>query len=210
MNSSIPDILARIVEYKKADLASAMVQRGELEVLGEETRPGRRDFRAALAAGDVAIIAEIKKASPSKGVLATAFDPAAIARAYERGGAAALVGPHRRAVLSRAVWTIWPARARRSRFRCCARISPSTSTRSSKRPRTRRRHPADRRDPDRRDGCAQLREHGRAIRHGRAGRGARRDRTRTRPSTPGADLIGVNNRNLRDVRSDARDLAAPG
>ncbi len=90
MNSSIPDILARIVEYKKADLASAMVQRGELEVLGEETRPGRRDFREALAAHDVAIIAEFKRASPSKGVLVNGIDPVAVARSYEQGGAAAL------------------------------------------------------------------------------------------------------------------------
>lgn len=90
MNSSIPDILARIVEYKKADLAAAVVRRSELEALGEETRPGRRDFRQALAAREVAVIAEIKKASPSKGVLANGIDPAAVARAYEQGGAAAL------------------------------------------------------------------------------------------------------------------------
>jgi indole-3-glycerol phosphate synthase len=90
MNSSIPDILARIVEYKKADLASAMVQRGELETLGEETRPGRRDFLKAFAGRDIAIIAEIKRASPSKGVLANGIDPGEVARAYEQGGAAAL------------------------------------------------------------------------------------------------------------------------
>jgi indole-3-glycerol phosphate synthase len=90
MNGTIPDILARIVEYKKADLAAAVVRRSELEALGEETRPGRRDFRKALASRGVAIIAEIKKASPSKGVLANGIDPAAVARAYELGGAAAL------------------------------------------------------------------------------------------------------------------------
>ncbi len=90
MNSSIPDILARIVEYKKAELAGAMVKRGDLEALGAETRPGRRDFHKALSSQDVAIIAEIKKASPSKGVLADGVDPAALARTYEQGGAAAL------------------------------------------------------------------------------------------------------------------------
>ncbi len=50
----------------------------------------RRDFRAALMARTPAIIAEVKKASPSKGVLSHDFDPSRIARQYERGGAAAL------------------------------------------------------------------------------------------------------------------------
>ncbi len=90
MKGTIPDILARIVEYKRAHLAGAIVRRGELEKLGEETRRGRRDFRKALMARDVAIIAEIKRASPTKGVLANGVDPAPWARAYEKGGAAAL------------------------------------------------------------------------------------------------------------------------
>jgi indole-3-glycerol phosphate synthase len=90
MTGNIPDILARIVEYKKAEVAGAVVRRGEMEALAEETRPNRRDFGAALEARDPAIIAEFKKASPSKGPLANGADPAAIARAYERGGAAAL------------------------------------------------------------------------------------------------------------------------
>jgi len=51
---------------------------------------GRRDFRAALAVRVPAIIAEVKKASPSKGVLAHDFDAARIAGQYERGGASAL------------------------------------------------------------------------------------------------------------------------
>ena len=50
----------------------------------------RRDFRAALARKSPAIIAEIKKASPSKGMLAADFDPVRIACEYEQGGAAAL------------------------------------------------------------------------------------------------------------------------
>jgi indole-3-glycerol phosphate synthase len=50
----------------------------------------RRDFRAALASRTPAIIAEAKKASPSRGVLAADFDPARIALAYQRGGAAAI------------------------------------------------------------------------------------------------------------------------
>ncbi len=50
----------------------------------------RRDFRRALAARMPAIIAEVKKASPSKGLLAAEFDPARIAADYQRGGAAAV------------------------------------------------------------------------------------------------------------------------
>lgn len=91
MDRGIPDILARIVEYKKAELARAFVSRQELESLAVETRVHRRDFRAALVGRPVSVIAEIKKASPSRGVLAPDhFDPAAIARDYEAGGAAAL------------------------------------------------------------------------------------------------------------------------
>ncbi len=51
---------------------------------------GRRDFNRALRGRAPAIIAEVKKASPSRGVLAADFDPAHIASAYERGGAAAV------------------------------------------------------------------------------------------------------------------------
>lgn len=89
MNSSVPDILARIVEYKKAELESSIVSRGELEELAREPRCKRRDFLAALKKNRPAIIAEFKRASPSKGAIATA-DPAEVAREYERGGAAAL------------------------------------------------------------------------------------------------------------------------
>jgi indole-3-glycerol phosphate synthase len=90
MTGGIPDILARIIDYKKADLAGPMVRRSELETLGEETRAKRRDFCAALRNHQPAIIAEIKRASPTKGALVDAVDPGAIARAYEQGGAAAL------------------------------------------------------------------------------------------------------------------------
>ena len=58
--------------------------------MAAERRGERRDFRQALAARTPAIIAEVKKASPSKGLLAADFDPARIAADYQRGGAAAV------------------------------------------------------------------------------------------------------------------------
>jgi indole-3-glycerol phosphate synthase len=91
---TVPDILARIVARKREESARSATPRTELERRAEGVLPGRRDFRAALerkTPADIpAIIAEIKKASPSKGVLREDFDPAAIAQEYEAGGAAAL------------------------------------------------------------------------------------------------------------------------
>ena len=87
MLKAIPDILAQIVERKKQELRQRVddVERRAVEAISK-----RRDFTAALAQRRPAVIAEIKKASPSKGVLAEKFDPASLARAYEQGGAAAL------------------------------------------------------------------------------------------------------------------------
>jgi indole-3-glycerol phosphate synthase len=87
MVKTIPDILAQIVERKKLELAQRV---DDIEARAEQSIANRRDFLGALTSRQPAIIAEIKKASPSKGVLANDFDPASIARAYERGGAAAL------------------------------------------------------------------------------------------------------------------------
>src|ERR1017187_5505941 len=86
----IPDILARIVAKKRQDLARTAQPLEAWEREAALRPPARRAFRAALAARPPAIIAEIKKASPSKGVLSHDFAPARIAGAYERGGAAAL------------------------------------------------------------------------------------------------------------------------
>jgi|SRR5579872_395159 len=89
MVRAVPDILARIVEHKRAELVRDSARRGELERRAAD-RADYRDFRRALTAGPSAIIGEIKKASPSKGVLADQFDPVSLARMYAMGGAAAL------------------------------------------------------------------------------------------------------------------------
>ena len=87
MVKALPDILAQIVEQKKLELVS---REPGVEGRAEQSISERRDFLAALTSRAPAVIAEVKKASPSKGVLAKAFDPASIARLYEDGGAAAL------------------------------------------------------------------------------------------------------------------------
>ncbi len=85
-----PDILARIVSRKREELRAATVSGAELRQLAESLLPGRRDFAAALRAKRPAIVSEIKKASPSRGLLAADFRPAELAAKYERGGAAAI------------------------------------------------------------------------------------------------------------------------
>ena len=90
MIEAIPDILARIVAKKRESLASACPPIDQWERLAEQARGRRRDFRAALVSRTPAVIAEIKKASPSKGLLAPDFDPVRMASQYQRGGAVAL------------------------------------------------------------------------------------------------------------------------
>jgi indole-3-glycerol phosphate synthase len=84
------DILQEIVATKHGEIASARGRLPESELERRAaTIPPARDFRGALLRGPgVGVIAEVKKASPSAGVIRADFDPAAIARAYERGGAA--------------------------------------------------------------------------------------------------------------------------
>jgi indole-3-glycerol phosphate synthase len=90
MTTAVPDILARIVEHKKAELEIAALPLRTLEEMAAERTAERRDLAEALRAKSPAIIAEIKKASPSKGLLTSDFRPAANAMEYAAGGAAAL------------------------------------------------------------------------------------------------------------------------
>ena len=88
------DILNRILETKRAEVAArkATVPLSDLDArIAEQTKP--RGFRAALdarAATGYALVAEVKKASPSKGIIREDFDPEAHARAYQAGGATCL------------------------------------------------------------------------------------------------------------------------
>ncbi len=89
------DILARILATKRDEVAAAMRVRPIAEIdAAARTGPAPRDFegalRAEIAGGRAAVIAEIKKASPSRGVLRSEFDPVGIAESYDRGGAACL------------------------------------------------------------------------------------------------------------------------
>ena len=93
--SNTPNILARILARKVEEVAAASEQRPLSTIHADiEALPPAQGFYRAMAArvenGDAAIIAEVKKASPSKGVLRESFDPVAIATSYQAAGAACL------------------------------------------------------------------------------------------------------------------------
>ena len=95
MNNNTPDILVKILNRKREEIAerSAMVSLEELQEQSNKAKAARGFIKAIenkIANNQSAVIAEIKKASPSKGVLRESFNPAEIAKSYTDNGAACL------------------------------------------------------------------------------------------------------------------------
>jgi len=92
----VSDILQRIVEVKRQEVAAAQAReplaalRNRVEAMTRQPRDFAQALQRRVTAGQSAVIAEVKKASPSKGLLRDPFDPAAIASSYQQGGAACL------------------------------------------------------------------------------------------------------------------------
>ena len=89
------DILSQIAGYKRVEVdeRKALTSQAEMDARAAQASPPRgfkRALQAAHAPGRLALIGEIKKASPSRGLIRADFEPVALARAYEAGGAACL------------------------------------------------------------------------------------------------------------------------
>lgn len=91
MTQKTETVLDRIVEHKRGELeaARAAVPLAEIRALAEGA-PAVRDFAAALRGPRIAIVAEVKKASPSRGILRADFDPISLAEQYAKAGASAI------------------------------------------------------------------------------------------------------------------------
>ena len=90
--ADIPSVLQRIVATKQDEIAAAraLLPMADLQAQVAADKRPRRGFAAALRAADIGIIAEIKKASPSKGIISHNFQPATFAAQYEQAGASCL------------------------------------------------------------------------------------------------------------------------
>ena len=95
MSHDTPTVLKKIVARKREEVAERKPQVSEAQLLqrakqADAPRGFVASLQRSLEQGRSAVIAEAKKASPSKGVIREHFDPAAIARSYEQGGASCL------------------------------------------------------------------------------------------------------------------------
>ena len=91
-NTDIPSVLQRIVatKYDEVTAARDKLSLADLQAQVAADKRPRRGFAAALRAADIGVIAEIKKASPSKGIINHNFAPAEFAKQYQQGGASCL------------------------------------------------------------------------------------------------------------------------